>query len=158
MTKDSKQLRHWTNTGNRLLRDTRSRSTVSLRIAAYISLPIKREVSELMFSPSKPPFLLRFPHFKFWIIWTIFIKFGIYVCHYIHHKIVIFFHTVLNNDEVRGEWRILHNEELNYPCSANIIRVSKSRRISWVGHVACMGRGEVYRGFWWGNPREREHL
>jgi hypothetical protein len=26
------------------------------------------------------------------------------------------------------------------------------------GNVACIGRGEVYRGFWWGNLREREHL
>ena len=45
------------------------------------------------------------------------------------------------------EWRKLRNEELNdlYP-SPNIVRVIKSRRISWVGHVACMGemRG-VYR-------------
>jgi hypothetical protein len=28
----------------------------------------------------------------------------------------------------------------------------------WVGHVALMGRGEVGRGFWWGNLRERGHL
>jgi hypothetical protein len=28
----------------------------------------------------------------------------------------------------------------------------------WVGHVALMGSGEVYTGFWWGNPRERNHL
>ena len=46
-----------------------------------------------------------------------------------------------------GEWRILHNEELNdlYP-SPNIVRVIKSRRMRWAGHVACMGeeRG-VYR-------------
>jgi len=26
------------------------------------------------------------------------------------------------------------------------------------GHIACMGRGEVHTGFWWGNPRERNHL
>jgi len=50
-------------------------------------------------------------------------------------------------DEVTGEWRSLHNEELNdlYP-SPNIVRVKKSRRMRWVGHVARMGeeRG-VYR-------------
>ena len=49
-------------------------------------------------------------------------------------------------DEVTGEWRRLH-KELNdlYP-SPNIVRVIKSRRTRWAGHVACMGeeRG-VYR-------------
>jgi len=28
----------------------------------------------------------------------------------------------------------------------------------WAGHVARKGRGEVYTGFWWGNPRERGQL
>ena len=28
----------------------------------------------------------------------------------------------------------------------------------WAGHVACMGRGEAYTGFWWGNLKERYHL
>jgi hypothetical protein len=42
-------------------------------------------------------------------------------------------------DEVTGEWRKLHNEELNDLYSLpNIVRVVKSRRMSWVGHVACM--------------------
>jgi hypothetical protein len=62
-------------------------------------------------------------------------------------------------DEVIGEWRKLHNEEPNYLYySINIIRAIKLRRIRWVGHVAFMGREEVYRGFWWGNLRERGHL
>ena len=46
-----------------------------------------------------------------------------------------------------GEWRRLHNEELNdLYSSPNIVRVIKSRRIRWAGHVARMGeeRG-VYR-------------
>ena len=50
-------------------------------------------------------------------------------------------------DEVRRQWRKLHNEELNdLYCSPNIVRVIKSRRMRWVGHVARMGekRG-VYR-------------
>jgi hypothetical protein len=43
-------------------------------------------------------------------------------------------------DEVTGEWRKLHNEELNdLYCSHNIVRVIKSRRLRWAGHVACMG-------------------
>jgi len=62
-------------------------------------------------------------------------------------------------NEVTGEWRKLHNEELNdVYCSPNIVRVIKSRRIRWAGHVDRMGRGEVYTGFWWGNFRKREHL
>ena len=50
-------------------------------------------------------------------------------------------------DEVTGEWRGLHNEELNYLYSSpNIVQVIKSRRMRWAGHVARMGelRG-VYR-------------
>ena len=46
-----------------------------------------------------------------------------------------------------GEWRRLHNEELNdLYSSPNIVRVIKSRRMRWAGHVARMGeeRG-VYR-------------
>ena len=62
-------------------------------------------------------------------------------------------------DEVTGEWRKLHNEELNdLYSSPNILRVMKSRRMRWAGHVARMGeeRG-VYRVLV-GNPRERGHL
>jgi hypothetical protein len=42
-------------------------------------------------------------------------------------------------DEATGEWRRLHNEELNgLYSSPNIIRVIKSRRMRWAGNVACM--------------------
>ena len=54
---------------------------------------------------------------------------------------------VPRRDEVTGEWRRLHNEELNdLYCSPNKVRVVKSRRMRWAGHVARMGeeRG-VYR-------------
>ena len=50
-------------------------------------------------------------------------------------------------DNVTGEWRKLHNEELNgLYSSPNIVRVIKSRRMKWAGHVARMGEGrDVYR-------------
>jgi hypothetical protein len=55
--------------------------------------------------------------------------------------------------------RRLHNEELNdLYSSPNIIRVIKSRRMRWAGHVACMGEGEVHTGFWWGDLMEGDHL
>ena len=62
-------------------------------------------------------------------------------------------------DEVRGEWRKLDNEELNgLYSSPNIVRLIKSRRMRWARHVPRIGTGEVCTGFWWGNPRERDHL
>jgi hypothetical protein len=50
-------------------------------------------------------------------------------------------------DEVTGEWRKLHNEELNdLYCSPNIVRVIKSSRTRWTRHVARMGgRRGIYR-------------
>jgi hypothetical protein len=43
-------------------------------------------------------------------------------------------------DEVTGDRRKLHNEKLNdLYCSPNIVRVTKSRRMKWAGHVARMG-------------------
>jgi len=54
---------------------------------------------------------------------------------------------VPKRDEVTGEWRKLYNEELNdLYCSLKIVRVIKSRRMRWAGHVARMGeRRCVYR-------------
>jgi hypothetical protein len=62
-------------------------------------------------------------------------------------------------DEVTGEWRKLHNGELNVLYSSpSIVRVIKSRRMRWAGNVARMERLEVYTGFWWGKVTERDHL
>jgi len=61
-------------------------------------------------------------------------------------------------DEVTGEWRKITYEELNdLYCSPNIVRVIKSRRMGWAGHVARMREGESCTGFWLGNLRERDH-
>ena len=50
-------------------------------------------------------------------------------------------------DEIIGELRKLHNEELNdLYSSTNIIRGIKSRRMRWARHAARMGRGEVHTG------------
>jgi hypothetical protein len=47
---------------------------------------------------------------------------------------------VPKGEEVAGDWRRLHNEELHNLCpSPSIIRVSKSRRVRWKGHAACVG-------------------
>ena len=50
-------------------------------------------------------------------------------------------------DELTGEWRKLHNEDLNdLYCSRSVVWVIKSKRMRWVGHVARMGeRRGVYR-------------
>jgi len=62
-------------------------------------------------------------------------------------------------DEIAGEWRKLHSEELNdLYCSSNIVRVIKSERMRWEGHVAGTGRAEVHSEFRWGTPKERDHL
>jgi hypothetical protein len=62
-------------------------------------------------------------------------------------------------DEVTGEWRKLHNEELNdLYCSPNIFRVITSRRKGWVGHVARMGKGRVVYRALVGKPEEKRPL
>ena len=50
-------------------------------------------------------------------------------------------------DEMAGELRKVHNEELNYLFLSNIVRMIKSRRMSLARNVACMGRVECIQGF-----------
>jgi len=51
-------------------------------------------------------------------------------------------------DKVTGEWIKLYNEELNdLYCWPNIVRVIKSRRMRWAGHVARMGEWRGLQGF-----------
>jgi hypothetical protein len=61
-------------------------------------------------------------------------------------------------DEMTGGWRKLHNEELhNLYSSPSIIRMMKSRRTRWAGHVARMGRRAVHIGYY-GNARGKRPL
>jgi hypothetical protein len=58
---------------------------------------------------------------------------------------------------VTVEWRKLYNDELHdLYSSPTIVRVIKSDRMRWAGHVARVGREEACTGFWWGNLRERD--
>ena len=61
-------------------------------------------------------------------------------------------------DEVTGEWRKLHNEELRDLYSLpNIVRVVKSRRMRWAGHVALMREGRGVHRVLVRKLRERDH-
>jgi hypothetical protein len=62
-------------------------------------------------------------------------------------------------DEVTGESRKLHNEELHILyLSTNIIRQIKSRRMRWAGHEIHMREEIKCTVFWWGGLKERDHL
>jgi hypothetical protein len=62
-------------------------------------------------------------------------------------------------DEVTGEQRRLHNEELyDLYSSPDIILVIKTRRLRWAKHVALWGAKRVCTGFSWENLSERDHL
>ena len=61
-------------------------------------------------------------------------------------------------DKVTGKWRKLHNEELNDLYSLpNIVRVVKSRRMRWAGHVAHMGEDSGVHKVLVGQPEGKSH-
>jgi hypothetical protein len=79
------------------------------------------------------------------------------------HKLRVFENRVLRRifgpkmDEVTGEWRKLHNEELHdLYSSPSIIRLIKSRRMRWAGHVARMGEKRNAYRLLWESQRERD--
>jgi hypothetical protein len=80
------------------------------------------------------------------------------------HRLRVFENRVLSRtvgpkrDEVMGNWRKLHNEELrNLYSSPNIITKIKSRRMRWAGHVARIGgKTNAYR-ILVGSQKERDH-
>jgi hypothetical protein len=64
----------------------------------------------------------------------------------------------LKRYEVTEGWRNLHNEKVhNLYSSPSIIRIIKSRRMRWVGHVAQMGRRGMHIGYGWECQEERDH-
>jgi hypothetical protein len=80
------------------------------------------------------------------------------------HRLRVFENRVLRRvfgpkrDEVTGEWRKLHNEELNDLYSLpNIVRVVKSIRMRWAGHVARMGEEREVHRVLVGDLRETDH-
>ena len=65
----------------------------------------------------------------------------------------------LKREEVTGEWRKLHNEELNNLYSSfNIVRVIKPRRMRWASHVTRMGEGRGMYRVLVGKPEGRRPL
>jgi hypothetical protein len=83
------------------------------------------------------------------------------------HRLRVFENMVLRRifgperDEMTGGWRKLRKkkeEELhNLYSSPSIIRMIKSRRLRWAGHVARKGRRGMHRRCWWESQKRRDH-
>jgi hypothetical protein len=86
--------------------------------------------------------------------WKVFnIKFYYYYYYYYY----FYYYYYYYGDEVKGDLRKLHNEELHSLCSLPSIIRMKSRMMRWVGHVARMGRRGLHKGYWWESQKERDH-
>jgi hypothetical protein len=60
-------------------------------------------------------------------------------------------------DEVTGDWRKPHNEEIhNLYSSPNIIRMIKSRRMRSAVHKVRMGQRRMHIVYWWESQKERD--
>jgi hypothetical protein len=79
------------------------------------------------------------------------------------HRLRVFENRVLRKvfgpkREEDGSWRKLHNDELHDLYSPNIVRVIKSRRMRWAGHVTCMGEGRGAYRVLVGRPKGKRAL
>jgi len=120
----------------------------------YLYLYPKKEKVSHLFIINSQVFTSRHLYIDIYICIYIYIYIYVYTCILREErKLRVFENMVLRRifgprrDEVKGEWSRLHNEELNDLCSSpNIVRVIKSRKMRWVGHVARLGeKREVYR-------------
>jgi hypothetical protein len=72
------------------------------------------------------------------------------------HILTVFENRVLRRifgpkrDEVTEDWRKPHNEDLHKLYSSpNIVRMIKSRRMRWTGHISQMGKRGIHIEYWW---------
>jgi hypothetical protein len=78
------------------------------------------------------------------------------------HRLRVFENRLLRRifrserDEVTGGWRKLHNEELHSLYSSPI-RIMKSRKKKWEGHVARLREKRMHIEYWWEIQNERKH-
>jgi hypothetical protein len=121
----------------------------------------------LLFSPKSFVFLSYIKKPKIKIYKTVILPVVLYGCKTRsltlgeEHRLMVFENSVLRKvsgpkREEDGLWRKLHNDELHTLYSSpNIVRVIKSRRMRWAGHVAHIGG--VFTGFWLGSLKVRDH-
>jgi hypothetical protein len=118
----------------------------------------------LLFSPKSFVFPFHIKNLKIKIYKTVILPVVLYRCETWsltlgeEHRLRVLENRVLRNvfgpkREEDRSWRKLHNDELhNLYSSRNIVKVIKSRRLRWVGHVACMGEQRGVYGVLVGRP------